>query len=106
GRALAALPRRWELPVLARRACGRRRLLPARARVHVAARERARPPLRLRRLPVRARRHLLHPIGGRREHRAAAVRSDPARRADPLAAAVEAAPTGTRRARARALVEP
>ena len=106
GRALAAVPGGRPLPVLARGGCRRRRLLRARARVHVAPRERARAPLRLRDLPRRRHGCVPRPVGDRREHRAAPVRRDPARGARPLAAALEAARPGARRARARGVVEP
>ena len=82
------------------------RVLRARAHLHVAGRERARAVVRLPRLHRGVHRVVSRPVRDRREHRATPLRRDSARRARLLAAPLEAAAAGARRARARAVLEP
>ena len=99
-RAAAPLPRRRPLPVLAARVRGRVRVLRPRDRAHLARRGGRRAALDVRRLSRRLHGRLPRSVGPRREHRAAAVRGDPDRDPDALAAPLAPA-AGCRSSRSR-----
>ena len=103
-RAAAPLPRRRPVPVLAARVRRGVRVLRSRDPAHLARDDGRRAALDVRRLPRRLHGGLPRPLEPRREHRAAALRRDPDRDPDALAASLATAarsPSSRSRSRSR-----